>query len=304
MAPQFDVTPEKEGSVPSFFYRQLTYTPSPVTGVSLAGKTAIVTGSNTGVGLETSRQLLELGVSKLILAVRNEEKGNAAVANLSKGKDLKDVAIEVWPLDHDSYDSVVAFADRCKTLDRMDIAVLNVALVLTKFDTNKNTGHCETTQVNYLSTALLMTLLLPIAKAKRANQDGPSRITMVSSDVSSWTSFKEKTNVPLFPALDKGAANPTDRMMVSKLLGQFFITELAKRVPPTVAVLNCATPGMVHDSEFNRDVDKTMGGKIAKVFMRRIGYTAVVGARHITDAAVKHGEETHGHYLSQQKIKP
>jgi NAD(P)-dependent dehydrogenase (short-subunit alcohol dehydrogenase family) len=31
-----------------------------VQGVSLAGKTALVTGSNTGVGLETSRQLLEL----------------------------------------------------------------------------------------------------------------------------------------------------------------------------------------------------------------------------------------------------
>lgn len=92
--------------------------------------------------------------------------------------------------------------------------------------------------------------------------------------------------------------------MVSKLLGQFFLAELAKRVPSSVAVINCTTPGMVHDSEYNRQVDQTMGGKIAKVFMRRIGYTAAVGARHITDAAVRHGEETHGQYLSTQKLRP
>ncbi|RYP48692.1 hypothetical protein DL768_005472 [Monosporascus sp. mg162] len=305
MGPQFDVAPEKEGSVFNFFYRQLTFTPKVVSGVSLAGKTALVTGANTGVGLEVSRQLLDLGVSKLILAVRNESKGQDAATNLSQGRNLKDGAIEVWHLDLDSYDSITAFADRAKTLDRLDIIVLNAGLVLTKNELNKNTGHDETIQVNYLSTALLTVLLLPVAKSKRANQDGPTRITVTSSDVASWTRFKEKSNVPLLPSFDKpGVGNPTDRMMVSKLLGQFFLSELARRVPPSVAVINCATPGMVHNSEFNREIDRTFGGKIAKVFMRRIGYTSAVGARHVTDAAVNHGEETHGQYLSTQKLKP
>ena len=305
MAPQFDITPEKEGAITSFLYRQLTFTPDVVSGISLAGKTAIVTGSNTGVGLEVSRQFLDLGVGKLILAVRNEAKGEAAAAELSQGRSLEDSVIEVWKLDLDSYDSIVAFADRAKTLDRLDIAVLNAGLVLTKHDINENTGHDETIQVNYLSTALLMSLLLPIAKAKRANQDEPTRITLTSSDVAAWTSFKEKTSVPLLPAFDKsGNVDLMDRMMVSKLLGQFFLTELAKRVPLSVAVINCATPGQVFDSDFNRQVDQTLGGKIAKVFMRRIGYTAAVGARAITDAAVRHGAETHGQYLSTQKLKP
>ncbi|RYP08080.1 hypothetical protein DL764_002120 [Monosporascus ibericus] len=276
MGPQLDVAPETEGSVSNFIYRQLTFTPKVVSGVSLTGKTALVTGANTGVGLEVSRQLLDIGVSKLILAVRNESKGQDAATNLSQGRSLKDGTIEVWHLDLDSYDSITAFADRAKTLNRLDITVLNAGLVLIKNELNKNTGHDETIQVNYLSTALLTVLLLPVAN-----------------------------NVPLLPSFDEpGVGNPTGRMMVSKLLGQFFLSELARRVPASVAVINCATPGMVHNSEFNREVNRTLGGKIAKVFMRRIGYTSAVGARNVTDAAVNHGEETHGQYLSTQKLKP
>ena len=304
--PEFEVSPEKEGSILSFFQRQLSFTPVVVSGVSLKGKTAIVTGSNTGVGLEVARQFLDLDVGRLILAVRNESKGKAAADSLAVGRNLKDSQIiEVWGLDLNSYDSVVAFADKARSLDRLDIAVLNAAIVLTKHELNKNTGHDETIQVNYLSTALLMALLLPVAKAKRPNQEAPTRITLTSSDVSAWTRFKEKENDPLLPSLDDGTGvNTTDRMMVSKLLGQFYLAEVAKRVPSSVATINCATPGMCHDSEFNREVDKTMGGKVAKFFMRRIGYTSAVGARHITDAAVLHGEKTHGQYLSTQTIKP
>ncbi|KAF3013867.1 hypothetical protein E8E15_004118 [Penicillium rubens] len=71
----------------------LTVKPVTVQGVSLAGKTALVTGSNTGVGLETSRQLLELGLSKLIIAVRSEER------------------------------------ERTKSLSWLDIVVLNIGIV-------------------------------------------------------------------------------------------------------------------------------------------------------------------------------
>ncbi|KAK2605935.1 hypothetical protein QQS21_003661 [Conoideocrella luteorostrata] len=302
--PHFDVTPQKERGVFNFLSRQLFFTPEPVTGVSLAGKTAIVTGSNAGVGLEVSRQLLDLGLSKLIMAVRNEDKGHAASANLPKGRDGK-ATIEVWKLGLASYDSIVAFAQRAATLERMDIAVMNAGLVMAKTALNESTGHDETIQVNYISTALLTVLLLPVAKAKRPAQGGiASRITLTSSDVATWTPFKEKTKNPLLPAFDTPGGKPTDRMMVSKLLGQFFLAELAKRVPPSAVVINYATPGMVHDSQFNREIDGTFGGKIAFVFIRRIGYTSLVAARHITDAIVKHGEESHGQYLSTQKLKP
>lgn len=83
MSANFDITPEKQASLPRFFYRQLTTTPAAVVGdVGLQGQSAIVRGSNTGVGFEISRQLLDLGVSKLIFVVQYEDKGNTAVVKL------------------------------------------------------------------------------------------------------------------------------------------------------------------------------------------------------------------------------
>jgi len=306
MGTKLDVTPEKQASVPRFFYNQLTVKPVPVQGVSLAGKTALVTGSNTGVGLETSRQLLDLGLSKLILAVRSEERGQTAKKKLSAGRNLSDDSIEVWKLDQSDYDSVIAFAERTKSLPRLDIVVLNIGIANATRVFNPKTGHDEMIQVNYLSTALLTILLLPVVKEKRAAQGGPSRITIVSSEVAAWTAFKEKKSFPLLASLDHKNAkvDPLDRMMVSKLLGQFFLSYLASIVPPSVVVINAASPGSVHDSEFNREHDKTFSGAIAKVVMRRLANTAAVGARMITDAAVKHGQETHGEFLSFQKIVP
>ncbi|KAI5925080.1 hypothetical protein F4810DRAFT_708884 [Camillea tinctor] len=126
---QFDVIPEKQTGFSRF--------------------TPLVVGSNCGVGLETSRQLLNLGVRKLILAVHNEEKGKAAAADLSASrKDMLQDIIEVWK----------------RTL-------------------NASTGHDEIILVNYISTALLTILILPVAKAVRENQPQPIRITLALSEV-------------------------------------------------------------------------------------------------------------------------
>ncbi|KAL7625719.1 hypothetical protein AAE478_004942 [Parahypoxylon ruwenzoriense] len=131
MAETFDVSPEKEASILNFFYRQLIRTPAEVQGVSVEGKTFIVTGSNVGVGLECSRKLLDLGITRLILAVRNESKGQAAAGELSKGRDLRKDTIEVWLLDYSSYDSICSFVERVKSLKRLDIAILNAGIMTT-----------------------------------------------------------------------------------------------------------------------------------------------------------------------------
>ncbi|KAI3332045.1 NAD(P)-binding protein [Xylariaceae sp. AK1471] len=307
--PPFDVTPEKQASFPRYFYHQLTAKPEAVSDVDLRGRTALVTGSNCGVGLEISRQLLDLGVNKLILAVRNEEKGKAAAADLSAGREgMPPDTIEVWKLDLSVYDSIVSFVDRAKkTLTRLDIAVLNAGLCPAKRTVNASTGHDEIIQVNYLSTALLAILLLPVAKAVRQNQPQPTRITLTLSEVAAWARFPVGKEVPILAALDapgKLANNTNDRMFVSKLLGQYFLAALAKQVPTSVAIINSASPGSIHDSQFIRDIDKTPAGPIVRFILRRVGNSSAVGARMITDAAVRHGEETHGQFLSFQKVVP
>nr|WP_316046060.1 SDR family NAD(P)-dependent oxidoreductase [Planococcus glaciei] len=43
----------------------------------LAGKTAIITGANSGIGLEAAKDLAGKG-ARIVMAVRNLQKGNAA----------------------------------------------------------------------------------------------------------------------------------------------------------------------------------------------------------------------------------
>jgi NAD(P)-dependent dehydrogenase (short-subunit alcohol dehydrogenase family) len=110
-------------------------------GISLSGKTALVTGSNCGLGFSCARrQFPEIGLSRLIMRVRSQERGDAAAAQL--GSDFPAVAIEVWIVDNESYRSVQSFANRCEAeLPRLDIAVLNAGIGKLEFDRYEETKH-------------------------------------------------------------------------------------------------------------------------------------------------------------------
>ncbi|KAM7210593.1 short-chain dehydrogenase/reductase SDR [Rhypophila decipiens] len=311
----FVIHSPQQASIPRFLRQQITAKPQVVTGpgANLKGKTAIVTGSNTGVGLENSRQLLDLGISKLILAVRNLDKGNAAKQDLSQGRNWNDgdKTIEVWKLDHTDYDSVRSFATRAlNELARLDIVVLNVGIGPITRSFNEHTGHDEGIQVNYLSTALLAMLLLPVFKKSQLATSAPGRLTIVSSELAGVTKFKEATSNPppasILAALDdkNTKVDMTDRMMVSKLLQQFFVAKFAEVVPSSLVVINSVSPGSVYGTDFNRDRRGTLVGVVAAVVMRGIANSPPVRARIITDAAVNHGEETHGQFLSFQTVVP
>lgn len=60
-----------------------------------SGKTYVITGGNSGLGLETARHLVEFSASRVILAVRNLEAGETARENIEKTTGRKGV-VEVW----------------------------------------------------------------------------------------------------------------------------------------------------------------------------------------------------------------
>ncbi|KAH9890256.1 hypothetical protein F4778DRAFT_753132 [Xylariomycetidae sp. FL2044] len=306
MAVDFDISPEKEASKIQFLYRQIFVRPLKVPqNVDLSGKTVIVTGSNQGVGLECARQLVELGVSKLILAVRDESKGDLARAQLSSRTDTTNLSIEVWKLDYLSYESITSFVERARSLDRLDIVILNAGIYRTNRVINTGTGHEEDVQVNYLSTSLLAILFLPLLKAKNAGGQ-PGRLVFVSSDTAAWARFPQRDSDPLLPELDKETKkfDFAERYGLSKLLAQLFLVELAKRVPPSVAIINAANPGLCRGSGLARDTDGTLLGFIVAFFGRLYGRTCSAGGTAIIDAAIQHGEESHGHYLEDGKLTP
>lgn len=304
--PDFGLTPEKESSFPQYLHRQFIVKTPALTrsDVDLEGKTAIVTGSNTGLGLETSRQLLDLGLSKLILAVRSTSKGEAARENLLSGRNPKSHDVEVWPLDLSDYSSIIKFGERANTLARLDIAVLNAGVFKAEEEFSTATGFEQAIQINYLSNALLMLVLLPVLKQKKASV--PGRLVLVSSDTAGWAKFPEQGATPLLPAYKQKMQkwDMQERYATSKLLGQFFLTELADRVSPSDVVIDAVNPGFCYGSEFQREGDGKLLGVVFKVFTRIIGYPCDVGARTITHAAVRFGEEAHGQYVECGKLRP
>ncbi|KAK7946575.1 NAD(P)-binding protein [Apiospora aurea] len=309
MAPQFDISPDKEASMSQFFKRQFFGKTKEITrqDVDLRGKTAIITGSNTGLGLETARQLLDLGLSKLIMAVRSVPKAETARESLLEGRPPGSCEIEIWSLDLSSYQSVTEFAERAKTLQRLDIAILNAALYKITEEFNPATGFDEDVQVNYLSNALLMILLLPVLQ-RAATGGPPGRLVLVSSDAACWVKFAERASKPTILGAFK---RPTpgwamqERYGTSKLLGQFFFRELAARVPGTAATLDAANPGFCYGSELPREGNGSWAGLAVRVYARLVGKSPGLGARCIVHAAVSFDRETvHGQYLEDGVIRP
>ncbi|KAI0163524.1 hypothetical protein BJ166DRAFT_526572 [Pestalotiopsis sp. NC0098] len=305
--PKFDVTPEKRATLLAFAKRQLFVTPTLPTRdqYDLSGKTAIVTGANSGIGLETSRQLLDLGLSRLIIAVRSQSRGEAARDNLLAGRDAEKHVVEVWSLDLEIYESITAFARRAnEELDRLDILVNNAGVMKKAFGRNEGTGHEHMVQTNYLSLVLLTILLLPVIKQK-TTPDGPGRMVLVNSDVAAHARFSERDAPSLLAALDEEANfQDQERYATSKLLGQLFLAELTRRIPAGVAVVNAPNPGLTRSNLGGHYKGSVAGFLAEHIFLRILGRAPDVGARSITCAAVMYGQELHGQYIEDGKIQP
>lgn len=88
-------------------------------GVDLSGKTAIVTGGYSGIGLETTRALVARGAS-VIVPVRTPAKAADALAGLD---------VRTAPLDLADLASVRAFGARMAELGRLDLLIANAGIM-------------------------------------------------------------------------------------------------------------------------------------------------------------------------------
>lgn len=282
-------------------FREHPVGPSP--GTNLSGKTAIITGGNTGLGYEAALQLLDLKLSKLILAVRSLERGEAAAAKLRKLH--PNAIVEVWQLDMCSYPSVLAFASRVDSqLSRIDIALLNAGGMRLEFTLNKSTGHEWTMQVNYLSTMLLALLLLPILKAKGKTDGSPARLTIVSAALTLAAKFPNKNAIPLLTSFDDPKNfDQQETYNSSKLLAHMFLWKLVDYVSADDVIVNLADPAWCKGTELTRDI-KGARMKLAFKAFGMLGRTPEVGASCFVDAIVNHGKESQGCFLMSWKIHP
>src|SRR5262245_50428000 len=96
--------------------------------VDMAGKIVLITGGNTGIGLETAVGLAKLG-AQVVITSRDEVRGRDAVAEIKRrsGSEL----VDVMELDLARLASVREFAAAfLSRYDRLDVLVENAGLVL------------------------------------------------------------------------------------------------------------------------------------------------------------------------------
>jgi NAD(P)-dependent dehydrogenase (short-subunit alcohol dehydrogenase family) len=92
-----------------------------------SGRTAVVTGANSGLGLVTARELARAGAS-VVMACRNLDKGHAAVETIRSA--VPKAQVQLDELDLASLASVRSFADRfAATHDGLDLLINNAGVM-------------------------------------------------------------------------------------------------------------------------------------------------------------------------------
>ena len=177
---------------------------------SFSGQTIIVTGANTGLGLEAARHFVRLDAAKVILAVRTPSKGEAAAASIEQSMGKSGVA-EVWQLDLCSNDSIIRFAERVdKELDEVHVVVENAGVLYYDFQTAE--GDEMNIKVNVVSTLMLGLLLLPKLRSTALKTGKKTVLTFVASWMHNVTSFEERKSDNVFELLaTKKGARMQDR---------------------------------------------------------------------------------------------
>ncbi|OBF51334.1 oxidoreductase [Mycobacterium sp. 852002-53434_SCH5985345] len=116
---------------------------------SFAGRTVVITGANAGLGEVTARELARAG-ARVVLAVRDTEKGKAAAERMAGD-------VEVRQLDLQDLGSVRRFADEMAALD---VLVNNAGIMATKHAVTVD-GFEGQIGTNHLGHFALTNLLLP-----------------------------------------------------------------------------------------------------------------------------------------------
>lgn len=193
---------------------------------------AIVTGANTGMGLEESRALAEAGYH-VIMACYTPKLAEPVCQQLRQETGNPD--IEVIGLDLANLASVRAFADTIKSrFTHLDRLMNNAGTIETGRHITVD-GLERTVSVNYVGPYLLTRLLLPLMSAG-------SRIVNMSSLVFPWGSL----DFPDF--FERGRKGSFWRIPIydnSKLAITLFTFDLARRLEDTGITVNAADPGVV-----------------------------------------------------------
>jgi len=198
-------------------------------GMDLAGATALVTGCNSGLGLETMR-VLALRGAHVIGAARTAEK--AATACDSVDGKTTPLVVELTDLP-----GIVSAADQVAAMDTpLDMLILNAGIMRLP-ELQLTNGVERQFAVNHLGHFLLAHHLLEQVVAAKAG-----RVVVVSSGAHRWAPEEGIQ----FANLDGAQGyDPAEAYGQSKVANGLFSRELARRLADTGATSNSLHPGVI-----------------------------------------------------------
>ncbi|CAK1591054.1 unnamed protein product [Parnassius mnemosyne] len=203
----------------------------------LYGKVALITGGNSGIGLETARDLAKRG-ARVIIACRNAAKSEQAVTDIIAT--TGNTNVEYRSLNLCKFNSVRDFAeDFNKTVDRLDILVNNAGCACLP-DRTSDDGIDLVMQTNHLGPFLLTNLLMDKLISSK-----PSRIVIVSSYLHNFG------RLDLEDIAGINTKGDFLKYANSKLCNVLWMKALAKRLPKGV-IVNALHPGLVKTDIFKR----------------------------------------------------
>ncbi len=230
------------------------------------GTVCLITGANSGVGLETARNLASRGAT-VVMCARDRGRGEAALRDVqqSTGSD----SLELLDLDLASLDSVrAAAASFLERHDRLDLLINNAGLILSERQTTQD-GFESTFGINHLGHFSLTTLLLD-ALARSA----PARVINLASEAHRMSRGLDLDDL----MYERRSYNGWRAYGDSKLANILFTVELARRLEGTGVVAHAVHPGVV-GTGFGRDGDVSgIMGRLIKL-AGRFMLTPAQGAR-------------------------
>jgi NAD(P)-dependent dehydrogenase (short-subunit alcohol dehydrogenase family) len=184
----------------------------------LTGKTAIVTGGNTGIGYETVKALYEKGAD-VTLAARNEKKAIEAVEKI-KAETKGAGNLKIGLLNLANLSQIKTFADEFKSKHtQLDILINNAGLMIPPASKTDD-GFEFQFEVNFLGHFALTGHLFPLLKSSPN-----TRIVTLSSGAATLTDGIDFENLKL-----EKPYNEWQSYAVSKLADILFTYELDRKL--------------------------------------------------------------------------
>ncbi len=252
----------------------------------LSGKVAVVTGANSGLGLESAKALAGAG-AHVVMAARSQEKAHAAYAEILAAH--PDASLEIVELDLASLDSVRKAADSIAGgHPQVDILLNNAGLMATPEQRTAD-GFEMQFGVNHLGHWVLTARLMPSLLAADA-----ARVVSVTSTAHHFGRAVDPDNVNL-----EDDYAPWRAYNRSKLANYHFALGLQDEFEQrgVAAQSLVAHPGLSHTNLQVRTADQGGAGRSGGFFKwlaARTGMSAAEGAlpqlRAATDPEAKGGE--------------